>query len=118
MKATEIINKAKHDIRDFIVYELKRLYIAKGWGDRDYNPFGDMEYEIDGSLTMDVWVTDAEGNDYTEKRGIERLVCGDNTFFVELKDDREYYFSELDINVLAEIACMIEGVYNNAIKED
>lgn len=112
MKATDIIAKAKNEIRDFIVYELSLLYSAKGWLDDD----GDMHFECE-TVSMDVWVTDCEGNDYQETRKVERVVCTTDEFFVELEDDREYYFSELDVYTLAGIANEIENEYKNAISK-
>jgi hypothetical protein len=116
MKATDIITKAKNEIRDFIVYELSLLYSAKGWQDDNYNAFGDMYFECE-TVSMDVWVTDCEGNDYQEMRKVERVVCTTDECFVELEDDREYYFSELDVYTLAGIANEIENEYKNAISK-
>ena len=116
MKATDIIAKAKNEIRDFIVYELSLLYSAKGWQDDDYNDFGDMYFECE-TVFMDVWVTDCEGNDYQEARKVERVVCTTDKFFVVLEDDMEYYLSELDVYTLAGIANEIEHEYKNAISK-
>ena len=112
MKATDIITKAKNEIRDFIIYELSLLYSAKGWLDDD----GDMYFECE-TASMDVWVTDCEGNDYQEMRKVKRVVCNTDKFFVELEDDMEYYLSELDVYTLAGIANEIEHEYKNAISK-
>ena len=119
MKGTEIINDAKDRLKDFIAYELGLLYSAKGWQDEGYNAFGDMYFEFDNEITFDVWVSDCEGNDYIEQRNIERLVTNekDNTFFIEVEDAREYYFSEIDVDTLAKIANIIETEYKRAINK-
>jgi hypothetical protein len=122
MRANDIINNARNEIKDFIIYELGLLYSAKGWQDNDFNSFGDMYYEFDRStnLAMDVWVSDYEGNDYQELRHIENLVVNgvDNTFFVETEEDREYYFSEIDIDTLVRISNIIETDYKETIKKE
>ena len=115
MKGTEIINDAKDRLKDFIIYELGLLYSAMGW---EKDGFDDMVYEFNNNVTMEVWVTDTEGNDYTETRNIERLIVGDDSMFVELEDDREYYLSELSADLLAEIANLIERDYKVAIGKE
>lgn len=120
MRASDIIQNARVEIKNFIIYELGLLYSAKGWQDEAYNDFGDMTYDFD-NLTIDVWVTDTEGNDYTEKRKVECLVVneGDDEFFVEVEGDREHYFCDLDTDTLVRIANIIEAHYKEAIgKED
>lgn len=122
MKGIEIIKKAKEELKNFIVQELGLLYITKGWQDEEFNASGDMffEFEREYCPTMDVWVTDAEGNDYTERALIERLVvnASDDTFFIEVENNREYYLCDLDVELLAEIANIIERDYLYAKEKD
>lgn len=122
MRGTEIVKKATNELKDFIVYELGLLYSAKGWQDEEFNAFGDMffEFERENCPTMDIWVTDTEGNDYTERALIERLVvnASDDTFFIEVENNREYYLCDLDVELLAEIANIIERDYKIAIGKE
>ena len=119
MRANDIINNARKEIKDFIIYELRWLYPAKGWQDNDFKTFGDMCYEFDDStyLTMDVWVSDTE----QELRHIKRLVVNDDDddiFFVETEEDRDYSFSEIDIDTLVRISNIIEKDYKEIIGKE
>lgn len=113
MKGTEILAQASEELKKFIIYELGLLCSAKKC---EKNADGDITCNLKG-LTMDVLVSDTEGNDYQERRSLERLIVNekDGTFFVEVEDDREYYLTEIDLYVLANIANMLENDYKRAI---
>lgn len=130
MKAQDIISKARKELVDFIIFEMKMIfmYIYKG-----EEPTAGCDWVIEsGDLvtnpSVGVIVTDCEGNDCTEYRHVQEIHVDENRQLTiitgylndELCTDAEpIELSEqyLTTDELANIANALEITWDNLIKK-
>lgn len=114
MKGTDIIERARQDLKGFLVYEIPFLY---GMMRKDYpNWENDEEWEIkfsditddDVYVTLDVFDFDCIETT-PELFHLSKVKCtlDNNIFFVDIDGD-EHHYGELDIEELAAIANMLQ----------
>ena len=124
MKAQDIINKTRKELKDFIVYEMKLIcsikkIIPNFEMEEDYKfVFGtDLE-----SVYIQIFIYDSYGFDSGSYQFIPAdllLMSLDEDIYVTSKelDDDEIHWDELKTDDLVKIADALETTYNNLIKK-
>lgn len=118
-KANDILTKARMELKNFIVYEVKHLYKLI----MDEEP-EDGNYCIESgdlliSLNIEHWVDDYEGNYYAESHLLSTIyVDEDDDVNVGLEEDVEKHWFSLSTDELYEIANALEYTYLNKLGKE
>ena len=123
MKATDIIAQARSEIKDFITYETKYLYMLihkqfPNW-EKDEEYVIDIQDIFDGKVkvTLNVFINEDE----TIKEQFElskiKVTLDDNLFFTDIYLE-EYHYGELMIDELGEIGDMLEEAVLKKINDN
>ena len=117
MKAQDIIKKARKELIDFIIFEIKLLYIA-------INKQEPMEGEswwiestdLSTGIYVTRFVTDVEGNYYGEKMQVGRIYVEDKDVMInDIDDTIDMNISNIDTDEIAHIANVLEDTFKGKI---
>lgn len=124
MKADDIISKARKELVDFIIFELKMVFMYMYHGEE---PTAGCDWIVtcdylDTTPTIGVSVSDSEGNDYVSYRNLVEVRVDDNknlTIVVEnsvgVDEPIELTEQYLTTDELSYIADALEVTWNNMI---
>lgn len=122
MKGTDIINDARKKLADFIVFEVRNIYLLLNGQEPNFEK--DEEYvvdiegltikvEVDNSY-LDVEDTIMENRTITEVR----VSLDGNVFLVGYGDDTEIEWKEISTDELVGLANVLENQYLNIVKSN
>lgn len=122
MKGTDIINDARKKLVDFIVFEVRNIYLLLNGQEPNFEE--DEEYVVDiEGLTikvetdnsyLDVEETTMENRTITEVR----VSLDGNVFLVGYGDDSEIEWKDISTDELAGLANILENQYLNIVKSN
>lgn len=122
MKGTDIINDARKKLVDFIVFEVRNIYLLLNGQEPNFEK--DEEYVVDiEGLTikvetdnsyLDVEDTIMENRTITEVR----VSLDGNVFLVPYEDDTEIEWKEISTDELVGLANVLENQYLNIVKSN
>ena len=122
MKGTDIINDARKKLVDFIVFEVRNIYLLLNGQEPNFEK--DEEYVVDiEGLTIKVEVDDSylDVEETTmENRTITevRVSLDGNVFLVGYGDDTEIEWKDISTDELAGLANILENQYLNIVKSN
>lgn len=122
MKGTDIINDARKKLVDFIVFEVRNIYLLLNGQEPNFEK--DEEYVVDiEGLTIKVEVDDSylDVEETTmENRTITevRVSLDGNVFLVGYGDDTEIEWKDISTDELAVLANILENQYLNIVKSN
>ena len=122
MKGTDIINDARKKLVDFIIFEVRNIYLLLNGQEPNFEE--DEEYvldiegltikvEVDNSY-LDVEDTIMENRTITEVR----VSLDGNVFLVGYGDDTEIEWKEISTDELVGLANVLENQYLNIVKSN
>ena len=122
MKGTDIINDARKKLVDFIVFEVRNIYLLLNGQEPNFEE--DEEYvldiegltikvEVDNSY-LDVEDTIMENRTITEVR----VSLDGNIFLVAYEDDTEIEWKDISTDELVGLANVLENRYLNIVKSN
>ena len=122
MKGTDIINDARKKLVDFIVFEVRNIYLLLNGQEPNFEE--DEEYvldiegltikvEVDNSY-LDVEDTIMENRTITEVR----VSLDGNVFLVGYGDDTEIEWKDISTDELVGLANVLENQYLNIVKSN
>lgn len=122
MKGTDIINDARKKLVDFIVFEVRNIYLLLNGQEPNFEE--DEEYVVDiEGLTikvetdnsyLDVEETTMENRTITEVR----VSLDGNIFLVGYGDDTEIEWKDISTDELVGLANILENQYLNIVKSN
>ena len=122
MKGTDIINDARKKLVDFIVFEVRNIYLLLNGQEPNFEE--DEEYVVDiEGLTikvetdnsyLDVEETTMENRTITEVR----VSLDGNVFLVGYGDDTEIEWKDISTDELVGLANILENQYLNIVKSN
>lgn len=122
MKGTDIINDARKKLVDFIVFEVRNIYLLLNGQEPNFEE--DEEYVVDiEGLTikvetdnsyLDVEETTMENRTITEVR----VSLDGNVFLVGYGDDTEIEWKDISTDELVGLANVLENQYLNIVKSN
>ena len=122
MKGTDIINDARKKLVDFIVFEVRNIYLLLNGQEPNFEE--DEEYVVDiEGLTikvetdnsyLDVEETTMENRTITEVR----ISLDGNVFLVGYGDDTEIEWKDISTDELVGLANVLENQYLNIVKSN
>lgn len=122
MKGTDIINDARKKLVDFIVFEVRNIYLLLNGQEPNFEE--DEEYVVDiEGLTIkvetdnsyiDVEETTMENRTITEVR----VSLDGNVFLVGYGDDTEIEWKDISTDELVGLANVLENQYLNIVKSN
>ena len=122
MKGTDIINDARKKLADFIVFEVRNIYLLLNGQEPNFEK--DEEYVVDiEGLTikvetdnsyLDVEDTIMENRTITEVR----VSLDGNVFLVAYEDDTEIEWKDISTDELVGLANVLENKYLNIVKSN
>ena len=122
MKGTDIINVAREKLVDFIVFEVRNIYLLLNGQEPNFEE--DEEYVVDiEGLTIKVEVDDSylDVEETTmENRTITevRVSLDGNVFLVGYGDDTEIEWKDISTDELVGLANVLENQYLNIVKSN
>ena len=122
MKGTDIINVAREQLKNFIAFEIKNIYLLINGQEPDFCEDEEYVVEIQGltiGIEVDNSYLDVE-EPIIENRSIGEvhLTLDDNVFLVpEVGDNTEIEWTEISTDELVGLANVLEHTYNNLVKE-
>ena len=122
MKGTDIINDARKKLVDFIVFEVRNIYLLLNGQEPNFEE--DEEYVVDiEGLTIKVEVDDSylDVEETTmENRTITevRVSLDGNVFLVGYGDDTEIEWKDISTDELVGLANVLENRYLNIVKSN
>lgn len=122
MKGTDIINVARQQLKDFIAFEIKNIYLLINGQEPDFCEDEEYVVEIQGltiGIEVDNSYLDVE-EPIIENRSIGEvhLTLDENVFLVpEVGDDTEIEWTDISTDELVGLANVLEHTYNNLVKE-
>ncbi len=122
MKGTDIINDAREKLVNFIVFEVRNIYLLLNGQEPNFEE--DEEYvldiegltikvEVDNSY-LDVEDTTIENRTITEVR----VSLDGNVFLVAYEDDTEIEWKDISTDELVGLANVLENQYLNIVKSN
>ena len=118
-KANDILTKARMELKNFIVYEVKHLYKLIMDEEPEDNDYCIESGDLLVSVTISHWVTDCEGNYYAETHLLSTIyVDEDDDVNVGLEDGIEKDWLSLTTDELYEIANSLEYTYLNKLGKE
>ena len=122
MKGTDIINDARKKLVDFIVFEVRSIYLLLNGQEPNFEE--DEEYVVDiEGLTikvetdnsyLDIEETTMENRTITEVR----VSLDGNVFLVGYGDDTEIEWKDISTDELVGLANVLENQYLNIVKSN
>ena len=121
MKGTDIINVAREKLVDFIVFEVRNIYLLLNGQEPNFEEDEEYVLEIEG-LTIKVEVDKSYKVEDTimENRTITevRVSLDGNVFLVAYEDDTEIEWKDISTDELAGLANILENQYLNIVKSN
>lgn len=120
MKGTEILEQARKQLKEFIVYETKQIYLllhnneAPDFEDEEEWCIGFDELSNSTKIKIHVEVVCSDDLDtIAERQTLDEIRIGldDNLFFTTEEDDDEIHYGEIRVDELAGIANYLEEKY-------
>lgn len=122
MKGTDIISVARQQLKDFIAFEIRNIYLLINGQEPDFCEDEEYVVEIQGltiGIEVDNSYLDVE-EPIIENRSIGEvhLTLDENVFLIpEVGDDTEIEWTEISTDELVALANVLEHTYNNLVKE-
>lgn len=122
MKGTDIINVARQQLKDFIAFEIKNIFLLINGQEPDFCEDEEYVVEIQGltiGIEVDNSYLDVE-EPIIENRSIGEvhLTLDENVFLVpEVGDDTEIEWTDISTDELVALANVLEHTYTNLVKE-
>ena len=122
MKGTDIINDARKKLVDFIVFEVRNIYLLLNGQEPNFEE--DEEYVVDiEGLTIKVETDnsylDVEETTMENRTIIEvRVSLDGNVFLVGYGDDTEIEWKDISTDELVGLANVLENQYLNIVKSN
>ena len=122
MKGTDIINDARKKLVDFIVFEVRNIYLLLNGQEPNFEEDEEYVLDIEG-FTIKVEVAnsylDVEDTIMEDRTITEVHVSLDgNIFLVAYEDDTEIEWKEISTDELAGLANVLENRYLNIVKSN
>ena len=121
MKGTDIINVAREKLVDFIVFEVRNIYLLLNGQEPNFEEDEEYVLDIEG-LTIKVEVDKSYKVEDTimENRTITevRVSLDGNIFLVPYEDDTEIEWKEISTDELVGLANVLENQYLNIVKSN
>ena len=122
MKGTDIINVAREKLVDFIVFEVRNIYLLLNGQEPNFEEDEEYVLDIEG-FTIKVEVAnsylDVEDTIMEDRTITEVHVSLDgNIFLVAYEDDTEIEWKEISTDELAGLANVLENRYLNIVKSN
>ena len=122
MKGTDIINDARKKLVDFIVFEVRNIYLLLNGQEPNFEEDEEYVLDIEG-LTIKVEVDnsylDVEETTMENRTIIEvRVSLDGNVFLVGYGDDTEIEWKDISTDELAGLANVLENQYLNIVKSN
>ena len=122
MKGTDIINDARKKLVDFIVFEVRNIYLLLNGQEPNFEEDEEYVLDIEG-LTIKVEVDDSYldvEDTIMENRTITevRVSLDGNVFLVGYGDDTEIEWKEISTDELVGLANVLENQYLNIVKSN
>ena len=122
MKGTDIINVAREKLVDFIVFEVRNIYLLLNGQEPNFEEDEEYVLDIEGftikvevaNSYLDVEDTIMENRTITEVR----VSLDGNIFLVAYEDDTEIEWKEISTDELAGLANALENRYLNIVKSN
>ncbi len=124
MIGSAIKEKARRELKDFIVYEVKQLYGLLYEDNPAFDEdaewrisFDELDRRVELRVGVDVYATNGETT--TEKRTLDEIRVGldDNLFFTTQECDDELNYEEMTIDDLVGIADYLEEQYFKKLRK-
>lgn len=122
MRGTDIINKAKSEIKDFVVFEVKTLYRLINGEEPNFNEDEEYCLDLNGvtiSVVVDSSYLDIEDVIIEHWEVNEVIVTLDDNLFFRMDNgnDDELEWTDVDITELAGIANILEHQYKKLVNK-
>ena len=122
MKGTDIINVAREKLVDFIVFEVRNIYLLLNGQEPNFEEDEEYVLDIEG-LTIKVEVDnsylDVEDTIMENRTITEVHVSLDgNVFLVPYEDDTEIEWKDISTDELVGLANVLENKYLNIVKSN
>ena len=122
MKGTDIINVAREKLVDFIVFEVRNIYLLLNGQEPNFEEDEEYVLDIEG-LTIKVEVDnsylDVEDTIMENRTITEVHVSLDgNVFLVPYEDDTEIEWKDISTDELVGLANVLENQYLNIVKSN
>ena len=122
MKGTDIINDARKKLVDFIVFEVRNIYLLLNGQEPNFEEDEEYVLDIEGltikvetdNSYLDVEETTMENRTITEVR----VSLDGNVFLVGYGDDTEIEWKDISTDELAGLANVLENRYLNIVKSN
>ena len=122
MKGTDIINDARKKLVDFIVFEVRNIYLLLNGQEPNFEEDEEYVLDIEGltikvetdNSYLDVEDTIMENRTITEVR----VSLDGNVFLVPYEDDTEIEWKEISTDELVGLANVLENQYLNIVKSN
>ena len=122
MKGTDIINDARKKLADFIVFEVRNIYLLLNGQEPNFEEDEEYVLDIEGltikvetdNSYLDVEDTIMENRTITEVR----VSLDGNVFLVPYEDDTEIEWKEISTDELVGLANVLENQYLNIVKSN
>ena len=122
MKGTDIINVAREKLVDFIVFEVRNIYLLLNGQEPNFEEDEEYVLDIEGlTIKVEVYNSYLDVEDTTmENRTITevRVSLDGNVFLVAYEDDTEIEWKEISTDELAGLANALENRYLNIVKSN
>ena len=122
MKGTDIINDAREKLVDFIVFEVRNIYLLLNGQEPNFEEDEEYVLDIEGftikvevaNSYLDVEDTIMENRTITEVR----VSLDGNVFLVGYGDDTEIEWKDISTDEVAGLANVLENKYLNIVKSN
>ena len=122
MKGTDIINDARKKLVDFIVFEVRSIYLLLNGQEPNFEEDEEYVVDIEGlaikvetdNSYLDVEETTMENRTITEVR----VSLDGNVFLVGYGDDTEIEWKDISTDELVGLANVLENQYLNIVKSN
>lgn len=122
MKGTDIINDARKKLVDFIVFEVRNIYLLLNGQEPNFEEGEEYVLDIEGftikvkvdNSYLDVEETTMENRTITEVR----VSLDGNVFLVAYEDDTEIEWKDISTDELVGLANVLENQYLNIVKSN
>ena len=122
MKGTDIINVAREKLVDFIVFEVRNIYLLLNGQEPNFEEDEEYVLDIEGltikveadNSYLDVEDTIMENRTITEVR----VSLDGNIFLVAYEDDTEIEWKDISTDELVGLANVLENQYLNIVKSN
>ena len=122
MKGTDIINVAREKLVDFIVFEVRNIYLLLNGQEPNFEEDEEYVLDIEGlTIKVEVYNSYLDVEDTTmENRTITevRVSLDGNVFLAAYEDDTEIEWKDISTDELVGLANVLENQYLNIVKSN